>query len=150
MQSFYGQQQGSMCNGKQAQTEKEEIFRKQWKEEQETQCSNQEKKKKFVKNKKRRKTENSFSTFKKCRFPMIKVKRTSPARQKAWKVQKFHPLVLNEKHAQITCLKSDSKNKLGKPIKNYLDLFINTSLNHVSITSRLVSQPNKKLKLNIE
>ena len=31
-----------------------------------------------------------------------------------------------------------------------MDLFINTSLNHISIRSRLVSQPNKKLKLNSE
>ena len=32
------------------------------------------------------------------------------------------------------------KNKIGKPIKNYSDLFINTSSNHMSIRSRLVSQ----------
>ena len=44
----------------------------------------------------------------------------------------------------------NDSDKIGKPIKNYLDLFINTSLNHVSITSRLVSQPNEKLKLNGE
>ena len=30
----------------------------------------------------------------------------------------------------------------------YLDLFINTSLNYIPIRSRLVSQPNQKLKLN--
>ena len=45
----------------------------------------------------------------------------------------------------VICLNCDSENKIGKPIKNYLDLFINTSLNHMSIRSRLVSQPKNKL-----
>ena len=45
----------------------------------------------------------------------------------------------------LTCLNRDSKNKII-PIKNYLNLFINTSLNHISaIRSSLVSQPNNKL-----
>ena len=51
---------------------------------------------KFVKNKKRGKQKKSSSTFKKWRFPTMKVKRGSPAWQKAWKLEKFHPLVLNE------------------------------------------------------
>ena len=46
----------------------------------------------------------------------------------------------------VTCLNSNSNNKIGKPIKNYLDLFINTSVNHMSIRSHLVSQPNNKFK----
>ena len=50
----------------------------------------------------------------------------------------------------VTCLNSNSKTELGKPIKNFLDLFINTSLNHMSIRSCLVIQPNLKLKLNGE
>ena len=50
----------------------------------------------------------------------------------------------------VTCLNRDSKNLIGKPIKNYLDLFVNTSLNHVSIRSRLISQPNNKLFSNCE
>ena len=41
----------------------------------------------------------------------------------------------------VTCL--NNSDKIGKPIKNYLDLFINTSLNQTSIRSRLVNQPNK-------
>ena len=45
---------------------------------------------------------------------------------------------------------SFSKNKIGKPIKNYLDLFLNSSLNHMSIRSRLVSQPKNKLISNGE
>ena len=43
----------------------------------------------------------------------------------------------------VTCL--NNSDKIAKPIKNYLDLFINTSLNHMSIRSRLVSQPKKNL-----
>ena len=39
----------------------------------------------------------------------------------------------------VTCL-NDNSDKIAKP----------TSLNHMSIKSRLVSQPNKKLKLNNE
>ena len=42
-----------------------------------------------------------------------------------------------------TCSNCDVKNKLEKPIQHFLDLFINTSSNHISIRSCLVSQPNK-------
>ena len=35
-----------------------------------------------------------------------------------------------------------------KTIKNYLDLFINTSLTHMSIRSSIVSQPRNKLISN--
>ena len=45
----------------------------------------------------------------------------------------------------VTCLNNNSENKLAKPIENYLDLFINTSLNHIFIRSRLESQPKNKL-----
>ena len=38
----------------------------------------------------------------------------------------------------VTCF-NDNSDKLKKPIKNYLDLFINPSLNHTSIRSFLVS-----------
>ena len=48
-----------------------------------------------------------------------------------------------------TCLNENSKNKI-RPIKNYLDLFVNTSLNHISIRSCLVSQPRDKLFSNNE
>ena len=50
----------------------------------------------------------------------------------------------------VICLHNNHKNKIEKTIKNYLDLFINTSLNHIPITSRLVSQPKNKLILNSE
>ena len=50
----------------------------------------------------------------------------------------------------VTCLNHDSKNKIGKPIKNYLDLFINTSVNHMSNRSRLVSQLNNEFISNSE
>ena len=48
----------------------------------------------------------------------------------------------------VICL--NDSDKIAKPITNYLDLFINTSLNHMSIRSCHLSQPNKKLKLNSE
>ena len=38
---------------------------------------------------------------------------------------------------------NDNSDKITKPIRNYLDLFINTNLNHKSIRSVIVSQPNK-------
>ena len=50
----------------------------------------------------------------------------------------------------VSCLNSNSKTKIGKPIKTYLDSFFNTSLNHMSIRSCLVSQPNKKFSSNSE
>ena len=45
----------------------------------------------------------------------------------------------------VICLNCDSKNKIGKPIKIYLNLFINTSLNHMPTRSRLISQSENKL-----
>ena len=43
-------------------------------------------KKSWLKTRKGGKQKKSFSTFKKCRFPTMKVKRVSLAWQKAWKV----------------------------------------------------------------
>ena len=50
----------------------------------------------------------------------------------------------------VTCSNINSENKIAKPIKNYLDLFTNTCLNHMSIRSSLESQPNNKLISNSE
>ena len=50
----------------------------------------------------------------------------------------------------VTCLNCNSAKKLAKSIKNYFHLFINTSLNHMSIISRLVSHPKNKLISNSE
>ena len=50
----------------------------------------------------------------------------------------------------LTCLNIESENKIGKPIWNYLDLLIDTSLNHKSIRSCHASQPNDKLNSNSE
>ena len=50
----------------------------------------------------------------------------------------------------VTCLNCNSKNKIGKPIETYLDLIIITSLKHMSIRSRLASQPKNKLISNSE
>ena len=80
---------------------------------------------------------------------MTKTKRVSPALQKAGKMEKSQPPVQPNYLLFVTCL-YDNSDKIAKLIKNYLNLFINTSLSHMPIESRLVSQPNKKLKLNCE
>ena len=51
---------------------------------------------KFVKNKKRRKTEKELQHFEKIQIWMMKARRASPAWQKAWKVEKSQPPILNE------------------------------------------------------
>ena len=43
----------------------------------------------------------------------------------------------------VTYLNDNSESKT-KPIKNYLDIFINIGFNNMSIRSRLVSQPKNK------
>ena len=82
---------------------------------------------------------------------MKKAKRVA---QKAWKVEKSHPPLLNENQAQTNyLLHVEIVNVIIKKenqIKNYLDLFIYTRLNDMSIRSRLVSQPKIKLILNSE
>ena len=50
----------------------------------------------------------------------------------------------------VACFNNNSENKIVKPFKNYLDLFINASLNHMSIRSCLVSQLKNKLISNSE
>ena len=50
----------------------------------------------------------------------------------------------------VTCLNNKSEHIKGKSIKHYLDLFITTSVNHISIRSRLVSQPKHKSISNSE
>ena len=45
---------------------------------------------------------------------------------------------------------NDKRDKIGKQIKTYLDRFINTSLNCISITSSFVNKPNNKLISNSE
>ena len=50
----------------------------------------------------------------------------------------------------VTYLNDDSENITAKRNKNYLDLFINTSLNHISIRSCLISLPKHKLISNSE
>ena len=78
-------------------------------------------------------------------------KRVSPAWQKLHMLEKSRLLVPNEKLAQtkVICLNENSQNKI-KPSIPYLDLFINASLYHMSIRSRLVSQTKNKLISNSE
>ena len=58
-------------------------------------------------------------------------------------------LKLGSNELFVTCLSSNI-NILEKPIKNYSDIFSNTSLNHTSIRYSLVSQPKNKFILNSE
>ena len=51
---------------------------------------------KFIENKKRRRRNKRFSTFKKCKILMMKVKRVSLAWHIAWIVEKSSLLVPNE------------------------------------------------------
>ena len=104
MQSFYGQLQGSTCYGQQAQTEEKVEFQELWKEQQRDKCSNW-KEIPEVCNKTRKigRHKKSSSTFKKCRFPTIKIKGVFSPWQKAWKVEKFLP-VLNQTQAQTNNL----------------------------------------------
>ena len=94
----------------------------------------------------------SFRTFKKCRYPTMKAKSVSSlvegvksgqilSSSSEWKI--------GSDELFVTCLNCGSESKI-KPIKNYPDLFINISLNHMSIRSCLVSQPNSKLIWNDE
>ena len=50
----------------------------------------------------------------------------------------------------LKCLNENCENKIREPIKNYLELFINASLNHMCIRYCLVSQPQNKLISNSE
>ena len=109
---------------------------------------------KFVKNKKRRKTEEELQHFQEMQISDDKGKKSVASLTErmesgeiSYSSSKWNSGV-NELF--VTCLNWDSKNLLEKPIKNFLDLFINTSLNHMSVRSRLVSQPNNKLISNSE
>ena len=85
-----------MCNGLQAQAEKKRSFKTDGKNNKVLNALIEKKFQKFVKNKKRRKTKNYFSTSRKCRFRTTNAKRVSLAWQKAWKVEKSLPLIPNK------------------------------------------------------
>ena len=103
-----------------------------------------------MKNKKRKKTEKELQHFQEMQISDDESKKSISsfaeivesgeilASSSEWKI--------GSEELFVTCL--NNSDKIGKPIKNYLDLFINTILNHMSIRSRLVSQSNKKFKLN--
>ena len=59
--------------------------------------SNKELKKEILNICKKQEKEENGEEASKCRFPTMKVKKVSPVWQKAWKVEKSYPLVLNEK-----------------------------------------------------
>ena len=64
----------------------------------------------------------------------MKARKVSQTFLRAEKAENSQPPVLNEKQAQTNYL--DISDKIAKPIKNYLGLYINTSLNHMSIRYR--------------
>ena len=86
-----------MYNGQQAQIEEKKSFRIYGKSNKELNALIEKKFQKFMNFKKRRKTEKELQHFYKIQISDIESKRASPAWHKAWKVEKSHPLALNEK-----------------------------------------------------
>ena len=75
---------------------------------------------------------------------MMKLIIVTPVQQKAQKAEESHLPAPNVIQAQtknyLLYIKREwKKDKKGQPIKYYLDLFINTSLNDISIRSHYVS-----------
>ena len=73
MQSFYGQFQESTCYGQQAQTEEKRESNK------EVNAPIEKKFRSSLKTRKGGKEKKSSGTFRKCRFPIMRIKRMSPA-----------------------------------------------------------------------
>ena len=107
---------------------------------------------KFVQNKKKRKTEKELQHFQEMQISGNESKKGVSSFVESVERGEISASSSKWKRGSdelfITCL--NDCDKMAKKIKNYSDLFIKTSLNHMSIRSRLVSQPNKKLKLNSE
>ena len=106
----------------------------------------------FVKNKKRMKTEKELQHFQDIQLLDNKSKQSIINIAESTKSGEIYSSSFqwnsgSDRELFVTCL-NDNSDKLKKPIENYLDLFIDTSLNHISIRSHLVSQPNKNLKSN--
>ena len=104
--------------------------------------------KKVFKNKKRRKTEKELQHFQEIQILDNESKKSVSSYAEcveSGEISSFYSeWKISSDALFVTYLNCDGENKIGKTIKNYLDLFINTSLNQRSIRSRLVSQPNKK------
>ena len=129
--------------------QRKKKFQELWKEQQGTKCSNWKKIPEiwWKQEKQEISQTKKCNTFKKCKFQTMKAKRgfaenlesgesgEISASSSEWK--------MGSDKLFVTCL--DVCDKIAKPIKNYWNLFINTSVNHTSIRSCLVSQP-KKLK----
>ena len=144
-----------MCYDQQAQAKKEKSFRNYWKSNKAPNTLLIEKKfHKFVKNKKRRKTEKELQHFQEMQISDDERKKSVSSLAESVETGEISSSSSEWKIGSdeifVTCLNCDSKNIIGIPINNYLDLFINTSLNHMSIRSCLVSQSNNKLISNSE
>ena len=110
--------------------------------------------KKNVKNKKRRKTEKELQHFQEMQISDAESEKSVSSVAESIESGEISPSSsersLGSNKLVVTCLNDNSENKIAKPIKKYLDLFINTILNHISIRSCLVSQPKNKLISNSE
>ena len=108
---------------------------------------------KFVKNKKRRKTGKELQHFQEIHISDDKsnknVSSLAESVEKGGISSSSSEWKTGSDELLVICLNCDSKNKIAKPIKNYLDILINTSLNHMSIRSRFVSQPNNNKWISI-
>ena len=109
--------------------------------------SNSTKIKSLLRVRKAERRRRDHKTSRNFNFRTMKVIIVFPALHKANKVEKSRPLVCLR--IIISCLNNHS-DKIGKPIKNYLNLFIDASLNHMSIRSHLMSQSNNNLISNNE
>ena len=109
---------------------------------------------KFVKDKKSRKTEKELQHFQEMKISDDESKKSVSILVESVESREISSSSSNWKISLdelfVTWLNRDSENKIGKPIKNYLDLFINTSSNNISIRSRLLSQLKNKLISNSE
>ena len=127
---------------------KNKNFRTYLKSNKELNALIQKKFQKFVKNKKRSKTYKELQHFQKMHITDNESKKSVSSLAES--VENGEILSFSSEWKMgwdelfVTCLNRDNDNKKGKLIKNYLDRFINTSLNHISIRSCLVSQPNNK------
>ena len=124
---------------------KKKHFRNYGKSNKELNALIEKKFQKFVKYKNRRKTEKELQHFQEMQISNDESKKSVSSLVKSVESEEISSSSSDWKIGSdelfVTCLNSDSENKI-KPIKNDLDLFINTRLNHMSIRSRLVSQTN--------
>ena len=105
---------------------------------------------KFVKNKKRRKTEKKLQHFQEMQISDSKksVSSVTGSVESGEIPSSFSEWKIDSDELYVAYLNRSIKNELEKPLINYFNLFINNSLNHMSIESCLLNQPKHKLISN--